>query len=379
MQNKYIKRAMALCDEFVQWQGKDGGINVEACPYLAEKYQPLFRFMEVPFMARALYRVYNITNVKKYKASADRYCLYYIDFVTGLYVDEGEKIAYKMGIALECIYLYANNNLSMYNKMIERAQPFIQCLEGLKTAAGCYFRCGYLPGTKGLENVPDVGFSDDLNHVGRGIARYHEMAGDLFTYKGILGLINYYLTDIEEGTMHGIWHPGLGTWAIGPWPDTAFEHMDNTPANAVGWVFSAYGVADFLLDAYEIIEDAGLKKKIANACIRSARWCFENCQFDDGALGMTGRDDKWLGLTATAVMYYIKLKDMELLSKKDDDDLKAGAVKAWDWLVCNTEPGNMPEAGYLKVTGNTKPVPGDNIAWLLAWTIEALTLGEKLQ
>jgi hypothetical protein len=30
------------------------------------------------------------------------------------------------------------------------------------------------------------------------------------------------------------------------------------------------------------------------------KWQFDACQFDDGACGLSGRDDRWLGMTGGA-------------------------------------------------------------------------------
>jgi hypothetical protein len=50
-----------------------------------------------------------------------------------------------------------------------------------------------------------------------------------------------------------------------------------------------------------------VRQRIDDTCVAAFRWCIDNCEFDDGAYGMFGRDDKWVGQTAAAVLLYAKL------------------------------------------------------------------------
>jgi hypothetical protein len=373
---QYLDKITSICDQFASWQDEDGCINKERCPYFADEYKPLFRYMEIPFMARTLYKAHDLTGNTKYKANADRYCKFYINLIENLI--STEKIAYKFGLAMESACLYAKYNPMEYREYIEHAKVILKWLRQLRTEEGLYFRCGYLPGIESLKNVLDVGFSDDLCHVGRGITTLYEGTGDESVLKDIEGLANYFMTDIKEGTMDGIWSPFLGTWAIGPWPDTNFEHMDNTPANSVGWVWSAYGDMDFLTGATKYIEDKTVVDNIKSKSVQSDKWIFKNCQFEDGAVGMTGRDDKWVGLTAAAIMSVVQLHKLEYLSREEKWYFKPFVKKAWDWFLKNTGE-SFPTAGYIKVTGHTNPIPGDNVAWSMSWTAECLMMADTVE
>ena len=360
----------SICDEFVAWQGEGGIILKEKCPYFAEHYKPLFRYMEVPFMGRALYKFYDLTKEERYKLAADKYMLFYIKLICDLITTE--KIAYKFGMALEAAALYAKYNPLKSIEMKVYITLIANWLRQLKDETlGSYFRCGYLPGTKGIELATDVGFSDDLCHVGRGLVRAYELLGDEELLYDIKQLAGYFMTDQKENTQDGIWNPALGTWSLGPWPDKNFEHMSDTAANEAGWVYSAYGVAEFLLDASCYIEPGELTKNIREKCLSSIKWIFENCYFEDGSVGMTGKDDKWLGLTAAAMMGILKLDERDALSLEDEEYFKPLLAGAWKFLMDNTGD-NLPEAGYIKVTGHTNPIPGDNVAWLLSWIVECL-------
>lgn len=373
---QYIEKITSICDQFVEWQNTEGGIDSAKCPYLQPEYHPLIRHMEVPFMARTLYGAFEHFKKPEYKIAADKYCVWYINHIEDLI--STEKIAYKFGIAIESACLYAKHNPMEYRDYMVHAQVIMKWLRQLRTDVGCYFRCGYLPGIESLKHVADVGFSDDLCHVGRGINLLYESTGDASVLKDIAGLADYFMSDIKEGTMEGIWMPENGTWAIGPWPDTAFEHMDNTPANSVGWVWSAFGDVDFLTAAAKNFRDNELVNKIVQKSVQSNRWIFKNCQFDDGAVGMTGRDDKWVGLTAAAIMAVVGMYRNEYLSAEEAAEFRPHVRLAWKWLLDNTG-SKMPTAGYIKETGHTNPSPGDNVAWLFSWTAECLMMGDDIE
>ncbi|TAH66466.1 MAG: hypothetical protein EWM47_10140 [Anaerolineaceae bacterium] len=369
--NKLPMEAMrSICDEFVEWQGENGIILKEKCPYFSDDYKPLFRYMEVPFMGRALYKFYDLTKEEKYKQTADKYMLFYINLICDLITSE--KIAYKFGMALEAAALYAKYNPLKSIEMKVYIRLFADWLRQLKDdKLGSYFRCGYLPGTKGIKLATDVGFSDDLCHVGRGLVRAYELLGDTDLLYDIKQLSIYFVTDQKADTQDGIWNPALGTWSLGPWPDKNFEHMSDTAANEAGWVYSAYGVSEFLLDATYHIEQGKHADNLKKKCLLSIKWIYENCYFDDGSVGMTGKDDKWVGLTAAAIMGILKLYEHNTLSSEDLDYFKPFLEGSWKFLLNNTG-NNMPEAGYIEVTGNTNPIPGDNVAWLLSWIVECL-------
>ncbi len=373
MDNENLVMAKVIADKFVEWQDENGGIDTQKCPYLHPEYKPLFRYMEVPFMARALYKTFDETMKISYKEAADKYCKFYLNLTTDLITSR--CIAYNLGIAIESACLYAKFNPKNFQGMETNSKLMWKWLHQLRTDLGSHFKCGY---NGGLEGCPDVGFSDDLCHVGRGLVRLYEMTWDNRVLEDIKGLAIYFLTDAKDGTMQGVWNSTLGTWLIGPWPHVGFEHLENTPANKAGWGFSAYGVSEFLLDAYIHLDDNKIKKQIAEKTVQSAKWFFDNCQFDDGGMGITGRDDKWMGMAAAAVLYYTKMKKRNILTYEDEIYLKPLALKTWRWLKENSNPISMPLAGYIEVTGKTAPYPGDNVAWLFAWIIESFLTCKEL-
>lgn len=371
-----IEKMRPICDAFVDWQTEEGSISKTKCPYFAQEFKPLFRYMEVPFMGRTLYLFYDLTKETRYKLAADRYMKFYVGLVCDLI--STERIAYKFGMALEAASLYAKYNPLEAPATATYVRLLLKWLRQLKEDhLGSYFRCGYLPGVEGIEGATDVGFSDDLCHVGRGLTRAYELLGEDEILQDLKQLTSYFLTDLKDGTQDGIWSPALGTWAIGPWPDNNFEHMSETYANRAGWVYSAYGDVEFLMDACVYYNDDSLSREIAWRSLSSIRWIFEHCFFPDGAVGMTGQDDKWLGLTAAAILGVVNLYRHNALSKEERAWFRPYLQKSWTFLLANTGEA-MPEAGYIEVTGSTNPIPGDNVAWLNSWVAECLAQEETV-
>lgn len=61
---------------------------------------------------------------------------------------------------------------------------------------------------------------------------------------------------------------------------------------ADGWGWSAYVVGNYLLRLYPLVHDASHRRGIEEKCVRAMQWCFDRCQYEDGAHGMFERDDK---------------------------------------------------------------------------------------
>ena len=100
----------------------------------------------------------------------------------------------------------------------------------------------------------------------------------------------------------GTWHEKLGSWVIGPSHFSGFESTD-VHADEAGWVFSTNTCIDFLTRLHRHHPD----ERYVDRCVNAAAWTFRECQFDDGAVGMCGRDDKWLGFTGAAITQVAKI------------------------------------------------------------------------
>jgi hypothetical protein len=164
----------------------------------------------------------------------------------------------------------------------------------------------------------------------------------------------------------------LGTWVIAPTNVDNFEHFRGKRSCDIGWGFSSVGTIDFLTQLAAVTDETELKSQIAEKCAVSMKWQFDACQFDDGACGMHGRDDKWLGMTAGAILSFLRTRDAGFLSAPDAAHYRSKAEAAKDWLLNHITPETVQSGGYFRVTGQSEPRPPENLAWLLGWTLEAL-------
>jgi hypothetical protein len=130
---------------------------------------------------------------------------------------------------------------------------------------------------------------------------------------------------------------------------------------------------------HDCVEDENLKSLIRDRCVTSLRWTLDACQFEDGAIGMTGRDDKWLGMTGTAVMQYVELSRRLWIDEDAHRVYYPKTLRALAWLREMSSTEMYPRDGYVSVTGRTIPWPGWNIVWLMALTAEGLMCGPTLE
>jgi hypothetical protein len=374
----------ALCDRFVAWQAPSGGIDVVKCRYHRPPLLrgPISYGQDLPWLARALYAAYDAGGDAAYKAAADGYAVYFIASV------HYTRASYALGGALEpCFALYREHNPGD-DGLDQTAHALYRRLLEFRTANGNYLNAGYgyttaPDGSRTVQRDPqpdeDVGFSDDLSDVGRGLVAYHQHFRDAGALEHARGLAGYFLRDFRPGTMDGVWSAGLGTWLIGPRHLSGFENLVDVYADEAGWGWSSYFVSLFLARLHDCAVDDETRRTIRDRCVRSLRWTFDACQWDDGAVGMGGRDDKWLGQTALAALLYLELAGRRLLDDETRRVYYPRAVGALDWLREMSAPGRFPPDGYVPVTGQSRPLPGWNTTWQMAHVVEALLAGPALE
>ena len=93
---------------------------------------------------------------------------------------------------------------------------------------------------------------------------------------------------------------------------------------------------------------------------------------------MTGRDDKWLGQTAGAILSYLRVRDAGMLTAADATRYRERALMARDWLLDSLTPETIDAGGYFPITGKSEPRPPENLAWMLGWVLELLPRLEQL-
>jgi hypothetical protein len=370
MQPNLWSSVRAICDQLIVWQAPSGGINIETCPY----HRPPLMVnvnswnQDIPWLVRALYAFYDFTGEPVYKGAADRYAVFFIAAM------HPKKPAYSLGGAIEpCYKLYREHN-PMDDSLDAKAKAMYQWLLGYRTDKGNYINCGYGGGANDTE---DVAFSCDLSDVGRGFVAFYQMFSDKEALEHAIGLARFYLTEAESGSMQGVWSSKLGTWLIGPRHIAGFENL-SVHADEAGWGWSTYYASLYLARLYDCVKDERLKADIRNRCVTSLQWFFDACQFDDGAIGMSGRDDKWLGQTAMAILQYLELCKRAMIDREFHRVYYPKALKSLAWLREVSEPARFPPDGYIPVTVRSTTTPGCNTVWQLALTVEGLLAGPAL-
>ena len=94
---------------------------------------------------------------------------------------------------------------------------------------------------------------------------------------------------------------------------------------------------------------------------------------------MSGRDDKWLGMAAAAVLQYVELYSRTMIDASTHAAYYPKALAALSWLRKMSAPDRMPPDGYIPVTRASTPEPGCNTSWLLALTVDGLLAGPNLE
>ena len=68
--------ARSIGDRFVDWQGTIGRPDPEKCPFVTTSSFGPTHAHSPPYLAQALYRLYERTNDIRYKVAADRYAVF---------------------------------------------------------------------------------------------------------------------------------------------------------------------------------------------------------------------------------------------------------------------------------------------------------------
>lgn len=361
-----------LADRFVDWQTPFGRPDPKRCPFVTPVPAISTHFHSPTFMAIGLYAAYTVTQEKAYKDAADRYIVHYLACMrnppAGGQRQDYPSYPYQYGMALAGYREFRRHNPDQA-AMDGKAAALYEWLLTWRWNEGSYFRNGYGSQKHG---VIDCGNSDDNLHMGRGLVAYYELTSRPDVLKDADGLAWYYMREAELGKYTGCWSSRLGTWVIAPTVVDTMEHFSGFRSIDIGWSFSSVGTIEYLTRLHAVTQDADLKAQIPEKCTTSMKWQFDACQFPDGACGMKGRDDRYLGTTAGAILSFLRVRDAGFLSAEDIAIYRPKALAARDWLLEHVTAENVDSGGYFKGTGEAEPRPPENLAWLLAWTLEAL-------
>ena len=363
--------ARLLADRFVRWQSPYGRPDPRTCPFVTPVPAISTHFHSPTFMAIGLYAAWDAYAEPTWKEAADRYVMFYLaamrDPPVGGQRQDYPSFPYQYGMALAGFGAFRSHNPE--ERLLDgKASALYEWLAQWRWAEGSYFRNGYGNEKHG---VVDCANSDDNCHMGRGLMAYHAVQPRGDVLHDAVGLAGYYVRDVVPGTFGGCWSDALGTWVVAPTTVDSFEHFRNSRSCDMGWGFTSVGVIEFLTRLAPLA-DPTLAGKIESRCVRSMRWQFDECQFDDGACGMRGRDDRWFGMTAGAILSYLRVRDAGFLDAETDRVYLAKARLARRWLLENISEETIDSGGYFRVTGTSEPRPPENQAWQLGWTLEAL-------
>jgi hypothetical protein len=382
-----LANATWLGEKLVAWQGPCGGPDPVKCPYRSKKKFNPGMLQGVGPSVRALCRLAEATGDERYGVAADRYATFFLatlhepiePYSNLLKVDGVERhlmsAAWLYGKALSPCYEEFVRRHPEEDAFELRALSFHRALQKHRRDDS-YFGVGYPMPYKG--GRVDCQFSCDLGEVGGGLVGLYEVSRRREALDDARGLAKYFLTDYEEGSGRGVWSPELGVWLVGPWPGGGAEHFTDQTYNRTGWGWSCWVDGDYLLRLRRHVADEGLRGAIAAKCLAALKWCLDACQFDDGAQGMFGRDDRWVGMTAVPVLLYTALRAQDCIPPDFETTHRAQVDRAWRWLLAHTSAASYPEDGYVKVTGKTTKKPPENLVWLTAWTIDALLAGRSV-
>ena len=379
-----LRNAVDLGNRLVLWQSPYGGPDPVKCPYRSPHPFTAYMLHGVGPSCRALYRLYGATGVSDYKVAADRYATFFLTTLHDplppeslpLKIDGAPRVplssAWMFGKALSPCYEWFVRNNPHEDAYELKAYAIYRWLQRYRHPES-YFGVGYPCG-----EFADAQFSCDLGEVGSGLVGFYNVSGYPPALDDAFGLAEYFLNDYREGSGRGVWSPQLGTWLVGPWPGSGAEHFTHQVYNRTGWGWSCLVVGEFLLALCQHTRDAARRARMTEKCLRAWQWCHDACQFEDGAHGMFGRDDKWVGMTAVPVLLYAGLRAENCIPEDIERAYRPKVERSWRWLLAHTTPESFPPDGYIRGDGSTSKEPLENLVWMMAWALEALIEGSKI-
>jgi len=351
-------------------------------------------------MANALYVLFARTGDQRYKAAADRYAIFTFGYPRNpvapwddrlrntrvehrLLASPDERFSPRGANQHSSRSWLYGSALAPALREFRRFNPDDDCFDAIGDALfdwlqshridrGHAYNVGYPPGSASA-SISDAAYTDDLRQAGSGFIGYYELTRRPAALDAAVRLADYFLRTHHEGSPDGSFVEALGTWCICPWPVVArIEHFSDVRLDQAGWGFSARGVVEFLTRLHALLPaDHPRAELMRQRCTHSVRWQL-SCQFPNGAVGLHGQDDEWLGMAAAAILAYDDVRRAGWLDTATEREFGPRVRAAADWLIANATDEFIDQGGYRAVTGRSTPWPPENTVWLLAWTVEAL-------
>ena len=377
-QDKLPDLITELLDAFAAETPPEGGVDVAKSPWQkpgrgAATGSPMFAGRIDPryfrFEIEALYRFADQLGNPRYRRAADAQVAYMAREIAETHP------TWAVGNALEIVGVSHDFKGTLENPA-GVAQRLVAALRkravDVTTVDGVKFR--HIPAGYGVLDAKDAGWTNDLSMAGSGLVRAFEVTGDKTILADAVSFAEYFVQPWRPDALGadgywrcGTWHERLGSWVIGPAHYTGFESTD-AYGDEASWVFSTMTCIDFLTRLHRHKPD----DRYLDRCTRAARWTFKECQFDDGAVGMCDRDDKWLGFTGDAIAQ-VALLLPHLAGDRDTlAELLGGAERAYRYLRRRTPEAKLAGHGveWVRRTTSTDPLVNVAMLWasfLLGW------------
>lgn len=380
MEHRLIETLERILTPFVDEALPEGGIDMAKSRWQKPGRGYGGRFPDHPdvrylqSLVEVLYRVSAITGNSMYHYVADRQVRYMAQFVC-----ETDP-TWLMGTALQTIGLYHRHNPPDAD-LKKAARHIVGWARKRKVNISIgevsygHFPCGY-----GCMNAKDAGWTNDLSIFGSGLVWGYEVTGDESMVGDAVSFAEFFIQPWQAGALgaDGYWHAGtwsddMGSWVIGPLRYSGVEST-NGYTDEASWVFSTFSCIDYLAHLYCHRPDP----RFPDRCVKAAQWAFDKCQFEDGGVGLCGRDDKWFGCTGYAISQVIALKKI-LGSRADLQPLLNSAERSYQYLCDRLPKANLDGHGVEWVHHTTLADPLVNVGWLWLSALLGLLDGAELQ
>jgi hypothetical protein len=317
--------------------------------------------------AEALFRFTKSTGRDEYRRVANDYVTYMARSVAARHP------TWAIGNVLELLGVRHTFNRGVNNDAdVEAAKRLVEFARSravkVTTLDGVTFR--YFPFGYGIAEykAKDAGWTNDLSMFGSGLVHAYELTNDASFLDDAVSFAEYFVQPWRRDALGkdgywqcGTWHEKLGSWVIGSSHYSGFESTD-LHADEASWVFSTNTCIDFLTRLHRHRPD----ERFVDRCVRAAEWTFRDCQFDDGAVGMCGRDDKWLGMTGAAVTQVASVTPMLKATDERLIKLRECAQRATRYLAARLHIAKVEDHGVDWVNHKTTTDPLVNVAMLWA-------------
>lgn len=325
------------------------------------------------FLVEALYRIQNITGNEDLGRVANAQ----VNFMAN--VVNRSSPTWTLGNALEMVGLRCR-----YNEpdlaLIGNARRIIGLARERRTRIEIdglfyyHFPCGY-----GALNAKDAGWTNDLSMFGSGLVWTYEITSENGPLQDAASFAEYFVRPWRPNSLRpegywasGTWRESIGSWVIGPLHYRGFESTD-LYSDEASWIFSTVTCIDYLTRLYRHVPDV----RFLNRSIDAAKWTFRECQFADGAVGVCGKDDKWLGCAGDAIRQVAMLKPF-ISESPTFLRLVASARKSYNYLCDHILSADVDAHGVEWVTHSTYADPLVNVAMLRLCAILGVLDGAEL-